>query len=286
MSEKGFVLAHRLRCRSLIATVVIAISLSPFNSFATEPVAGQSTAKDSLANELLEDFVSPVTTDAKYVLLGGALVTGSLLLFESRTNQATQIRFSTDKPLGATSRYGDLAGQMIPNAIYVVGMLADQYFTGSAKAKERARFMFESTAMAGLATTMIKYIAREPRPDGSDRASFPSGHATTIFAFATAVALEHEWYYAVPAYALGVFVSASRVNDNRHYMHDVAAGAAVGASFAFGVWLNMRRRHQIESEQPAGLSSHSLFAPLASSEFFIVPTSGFDGAQLIVPIRF
>ncbi len=66
--------------------------------------------------------------------------------------------------------------------------------------------------------------------------SFPSGHTTTAFAFASVVAMEHEWYLGAGAYALASFVAYSRMNDNEHYLHDVAMGATLGTVFGVALY--------------------------------------------------
>ena len=40
------------------------------------------------------------------------------------------------------------------------------------------------------------------------------------------------------AYSLAGFVSYRRMNDNRHYLHDVMAGATIGTAFGYGVCLS------------------------------------------------
>ncbi len=75
----------------------------------------------------------------------------------------------------------------------------------------------------------------------SDFASFPSGHAATIFAFATAIALM--WRSAsVPLFIMAVLVAVSRIFVGKHYFIDVAAGAAVGiwAALAVRRWFAAR----------------------------------------------
>lgn len=84
--------------------------------------------------------------------------------------------------------------------------------------------------MAG-AVKGIKSAATSPRPDGTDRRSFPSGHAATAFMGATAVACEmgatSPWY-PFGAYLIASAVAAERVADRHHYPADVAAGAGIG----------------------------------------------------------
>ena len=85
----------------------------------------------------------------------------------------------------------------------------------------RAQILSQATAQG------IKYIAGRTRPDGTDR-SFPSGHAASAFATATVLQRHYGWKVGIPAYALAGYVGASRLNANKHYLSDVAFGAALG----------------------------------------------------------
>ena len=85
----------------------------------------------------------------------------------------------------------------------------------------RAQLVSQATAQG------IKYIAGRTRPDGTDR-SFPSGHTASAFATATVLQRHYGWKVGIPAYALASYVGASRLNANKHYLSDVAFGAALG----------------------------------------------------------
>lgn len=61
------------------------------------------------------------------------------------------------------------------------------------------------------------------------------GHSTTAFAFASTVASLHSWYWGVGAYSLAAAVAFSRINDNRHYIHNVVAGATIGISYGLSI---------------------------------------------------
>lgn len=88
--------------------------------------------------------------------------------------------------------------------------------------------------VAGTGTAFaLKSLVHERRPDGSDRHSFPSGHASFSFAAAASLENRYGWQVGLPAFALASFVGAARVEAKRHHWYDVAAGAAIGSASGF-----------------------------------------------------
>lgn len=91
--------------------------------------------------------------------------------------------------------------------------------------------MLKSGLLVAAITFPMKKIVAEPRPDTGQRNSFPSGHTATAFAAATFMAKEYghisKWY-SVGAYTVATGVGVMRVMNNRHWVTDVLAGAAVG----------------------------------------------------------
>jgi membrane-associated phospholipid phosphatase len=74
---------------------------------------------------------------------------------------------------------------------------------------------------------IFKESTRRSRPEGTGF-SFPSGHTTVTFASATVLQRHFGWKVGLPAYAVASYVAASRVEMQRHYLSDVAFGAALG----------------------------------------------------------
>jgi len=113
-----------------------------------------------------------------------------------------------------------------------------------------------------------KLVAGRPRPDQSldadgfvpfsGQGSLPSGHSALAFAFATSLADDiHQPLATVGLYTLAGGVAWSRVNDNRHWLSDVAAGALVGiasAKLASGRWRIFNLRPPSLIAAPSGLS--------------------------------
>lgn len=181
-----------------------------------------------------EEAATPVTTKAKYVLIYGSALTLTAALLEDVVDVAHD-EVVDDKPMGDLSKYGDWAGQMVPNIGYILGQ-SIAGASGNDKGYERAMGMFKATAYAASVTTVLKYTIREPRPDNhSERNSFPSGHTTTAFAFGGYVLAEHGWRWGIPALMLSTFSGISRINDNRHRLHDVLAGATIGLAYGIGL---------------------------------------------------
>jgi hypothetical protein len=184
--------------------------------------------------DLVDDAVSPVNTDAKWILLTGTALT-VIAVAERDQLEPWEKWTATNRPLGKYSKYGDNLGQLLPNAVYTVGMWGASYL-GAERGKSLAWEMVEVSAYASLWSTILKYNVSEGRPyDEGVHSSFPSGHATTAFAFAGVIAAEHGWYWGVPAMAMATFVGYSRINDNQHRTHDVIAGATIGLTAAYGI---------------------------------------------------
>lgn len=196
-----------------------------------------TSSEDSFWNNVGNDFISPfVNPTGQKVLFGGFAITGGLLLTRKFTVDPLQEDTVRKKPMGGYSKYGDISGQLLPNAIYYVGMEAYSYFADNQQAHEFAIVMLKSTLYSSLVTETLKPIVQEPRPhDKSDKTSFPSGHSTRAFAFAATVNELHGSTWGIPAYALATAVAYSRMNDNRHYVHDVIAGAAIGTSYGISI---------------------------------------------------
>lgn len=106
--------------------------------------------------------------------------------------------------------------------------------------------------LSSAASTTLKLLIDRERPDTGAlielpaTASFPSGHATTAFAAATALALlvPRAAWWALP---LAAVVAYSRVHLGVHYWTDVVAGAILGATVAWWVVAVRRRRSAREA---------------------------------------
>lgn len=79
------------------------------------------------------------------------------------------------------------------------------------------------------ATTLLtKEIAGEMRPDGSGYDSFPSGHSGKVFLGAELVRMEFGNGWGAAAYSVAGVTAFMRIWNDKHWLSDVVAGAALG----------------------------------------------------------
>lgn len=218
-------------------------------SFLFSALSAEKTQELS-SPSIWEEFTSFYKEDtAQKILIGGAIATGLLLATKTQTVDKVQADMSGHKPFGDYAKYGDYMGQLVPNILYIGGMMAHSYSSDSVTSSERAGLMFKATAYAGLTTNILKRAVGEERPNGGDNLSFPSGHTTTAFAFASVVAAEHGMGYGSWAYALATFVGLSRINDNAHHLHDVIAGASIGAAYGYALHAQLERKREARNRK-------------------------------------
>jgi undecaprenyl-diphosphatase len=108
-----------------------------------------------------------------------------------------------------------------------------------------------AAGLAAVAAALVKEVtdrARPPLAESSvqpliplpDSTSFPSGHAATAFAAATAVALVYP-RLRVPVLLIAALVALSRVYLGVHYWSDVLVGSAVGVAIGWATVAATRR---------------------------------------------
>ena len=198
-----------------------------------------------LANEcgkFCDNLTSPVCTDAKYIFWTGSLTTLGLYLSRHDTVDKWRLRASEKKPLQSWGSIGEAIGWGYLPAAYVLGALTYGWSASNKRSIQNAEHMMEASGYSMLMAWGLKELISTPRPDNSnERDSFPSGHATLAFAFASVVTANHAWYWGVLSHALAIFIASSRVSDDRHFTHDVVAGATIGMSFGWGIYLNHKK---------------------------------------------
>jgi membrane-associated phospholipid phosphatase len=187
------------------------------------PDDGRRTGARFLAN-FGRDTVGVFSSDNLVPFLVSAGVSGGGALFDNNV----QNYFAAQRRAQWLGNAGDRLGQA-----YVIGPLAAALFGAGRLARDQ-RFrdatydIAEVTLVAVTYTTALKYATQRPRPDGSDKLSFPSGHTSNAFAWATVGAHYYGWKLGVPGYLLAGLIGVSRMEIRAHHLSDVLAGAGIG----------------------------------------------------------
>jgi membrane-associated phospholipid phosphatase len=169
------------------------------------------------------------------LISSGLIVTGALLDkpirdAAQRGRSAGSDHFFTDIQRFGTKQYGLplLAG------FYAYGAATDDY-----EAKAVALDGFSADVISALVTSTIKGIVGRARPNTGlgphhfsplqGDYSFPSGHATGAFAFASVIASHYDspWVDAT-AYGIAGLVGVTRIRLDAHWTSDVIGGALIG----------------------------------------------------------
>jgi membrane-associated phospholipid phosphatase len=137
------------------------------------------------------------------------------------------------------SRAGATLGDGVEQSGFALGMYIIGRASHSARVGALGADLVDAQIVNGVLTQGLKAAVDRRRPTGSKH-SFPSGHTSATLATASVIEQHYGWKVAAPFYALGGYVSLSRMVDNQHWASDVIFGAAVGivsgraASFGHG----------------------------------------------------
>jgi hypothetical protein len=176
-----------------------------------------------------------------WVVVGGGLALAAHP-FDDRVNRGLVGNDTADKVFKPGEILGELGTLLGTGAIvYATGRLKDE-----PKVSHVGMDLIRSVIIAEGLAQGLKYTTRRPRPDGSGRTAFPSGHAADTFAFATALERHLGWRGAVPAYVFSSYVAISRLPANRHWLSDAVFGAAVGIIAGRTVTRHGREEYPVE----------------------------------------
>lgn len=183
-------------------------------------------------------------TDYLYFTGGSAVIMGFIAIDERTSLWIRDARLLDEGPmeqiLSASKNWGERD--------YAIGAVALGYATGLVTGEEKirriSRLCGESLLFSAALTGAGKVLAGRYRPaeDNSvsnwdwniwesrdNHHSFPSGHATVAFALSSVLAQEIDgWAFDAGIYTLASLTALSRVDDGRHWLADVIAGATIG----------------------------------------------------------
>jgi len=122
----------------------------------------------------------------------------------------------------------ETAGGPIWSSVFVAGMFTAGRLSHGTRFRAMTYDMLDATIVNVAYTELIKVTVGRERPNGQDEKSFPSGHTSNAFALAAVAERHYGWKLGVPAYLVAGVVGASRIQQDKHYLSDVVAGATLG----------------------------------------------------------
>jgi membrane-associated phospholipid phosphatase len=201
-------------------------------------VFGPATASAQL------DSLAPIQTSSAIRWWHGAIALGglsALMLLDGPAQRYFQNhRSASSNDLASALRH---FGQPEVFGTVTLGLVAGGLLGHDDELTRAGGRLAATLFLAGGTTTVAKYVVGRPRPlettdadefkpfSGND--AFPSGHTTVAFALATALSDDiHRTWASIGLYSLATGVGWSRMNDNKHWLSDVAGGALVGITSA------------------------------------------------------
>jgi membrane-associated phospholipid phosphatase len=173
----------------------------------------------NLGHNMVEVWTHP---SVKPLLIGSAVTALSFTLDHST------IRFFERHPMQTYGDVGRVLGTGAVAAAVSAGVLGVGRYANGDRFRAATYDMSQAVVVNFLYTLAIKEVVRRPRPDLSDKMSFPSGHASNAFACAQVWVEQYGWKAAVPGYLAAGLVAGSRLALKKHNMSDVVAGGTLG----------------------------------------------------------
>jgi hypothetical protein len=190
-----------------------------------EPPTPEHTGIHALFGNLLEDFKHLPSMQNLYIAGAGGAAALAVHPLDQTVNSSMIRNYSEWNTFFAPGKYVGDTPEQIAGAIvtYAWGRLKDE-----PKVSHLGMDLLQAQILGEIMFEPIKFATQRERPNGSDRLSFPSGHATITFATATVLERHLGWRKALFAYFIATYVAASRLHDNEHWLSDVVFGSAVG----------------------------------------------------------
>ncbi len=237
-----------MRSINLVAFLFLVIA-SP--TFAHDAVDAVGNATTRLGSDFYEQFSYPLGLDRSRFMLAtaalAALVMSDRLTYGPMVNPPFASRDELRGPAQWLSDLGNTRNALpLVLGIGAVGLIADSH-----REKQTSLMLAEALATSAVWTSVLKTMTGRERPreiegavsdwtgpggvfesepNGEGRRSFPSGHATGIWATATVLTHQYPSAHIVPvlAYGSAVAISYSRMVVGAHWLSDVVVGGLIG----------------------------------------------------------
>lgn len=139
------------------------------------------------------------------------------------------------EPLGDWKVVGNTWGDGLTQAGLALSFWGVGLWAKNQKIASTGEVLMEAGIINGILTTIFKAVVGRERPDESGLDSFPSGHTSASFTFASVIdhRLGHTW--GIPAYALALYTGLCRMESDVHWFSDVVMGAGLGMIVGYSV---------------------------------------------------
>lgn len=185
--------------------------------------ATASPRHGSFAKQLFYNVKGIFSSHNLKPLLIGSAVAGVSTTVDTEVKE----EFDSSRRFKEFGDLGDALGHPLTLGLYSGGMFLWSYQTEHDQFRSLGFSLAQGYLLNMGLTAGFKAATARPRPDGDDKESFPSGHASAAFTAATVTS----HYYptiSIPAYFLAGLVGLSRIEKNKHYLSDVLSGATLG----------------------------------------------------------
>lgn len=222
----------------LVGTLALALA-APVAGYAQVHPEPEHTGLAALLFTTVDDFKAFPQRKSTWVILGvGA---GVALLAHPKDDEVNDNLvgsrnvgrfFAPGKYLGAVYTQAGVSIGLYVLGRYVIGPAKDEPRTN--KVSHLGFDLLRAQIVSQALVAAMKQTVRRDRPTG-DCCAFPSGHAATAFATASVLERHFGYRFAWPTVAAALYVGASRLHDNRHFISDVLFGAALGTATGWTV---------------------------------------------------
>jgi membrane-associated phospholipid phosphatase len=166
-----------------------------------------------------------------WILGSGAALSAASLTFENPQRDAVGLHRPAFDEM---SDFGNQWGSGFTLAGAALALTAVGHVAGSPKLSGAGIDMTRALIYSGVLVASLKYTVNRTRPNGEPY-SFPSGHSAAAFCVAPVIGQRFGRVAGVMAYGLATATGMGRIEDHKHYLSDVAFGAAIGTACGLAV---------------------------------------------------
>ncbi len=189
-----------------------------------DPPGFASPPLKELPSALLHSFAGLLDSDNLVPAIIGASAAGVSAFADDRTKNY----FQGHRRVKEIGDVGDRLGNGFVLAGITGALLATSYSGENQKFRAMSFSLAQGFIMTETIVQSIKATTDRYRPNRENENSFPSGHTSSMFTYATVISHYYGGKAGIPAYSVATLVGLSRIEKHKHYLSDVIAGATLG----------------------------------------------------------